>query len=608
MRSILLVSIILPAVLASAANIRLSNDTVGGYTSVYTLATGTPYSDAVLSECGAARGRQNEPSVAINPRDTRVILGSSNDYCGVLQGNNPPVASGPIWLGYYRSENAGVQFQSSLVPGYPGDTSPYAALAHIRTASAGDPVITWDRHGRAYFGSESSDDPAGSKKTFGDIWVARFDNPGGESGNTLNDGKSYLGTEVVAKGSAAPNLLGKFNDKTAIQADRTGGRCDANVYFAWSRFNGAAGGSNIYFSRSTDHGASWSPSMDLTPNIRNVQDPEIAVTGNGNVYVTFGMDATTNGQPTAVAIARSTDCGRSFAKPVIVTQVNGYQALDISAPEPIPTSSAIDARESSESGPAAPGSLARDCGDFANACASPYTFFRRAWSPRAAADPSDKTHEWVYIVFDATKLGTEVDTGTTYGTSEPGRAGQTAVYFIRYDGATGIATPPVLLDNQPAGHQLFPAISADGGFLYALWWDSRNDPYYSVKRPIGNDANGNVTASLDVFATRSSDRGATWTTPGRVTDFSTNPNFEQFSGRTVPFAGDYLWISSVGRFAFGAWTDWRNTVAGADPRESPPDSADVKQCRVFTAGLGWGPDLCPRDGGLDQNIYGAQLP
>jgi hypothetical protein len=83
------------------------------------------------------------------------------------------------------------------VPGYPGDTSPYAALAHIRTASAGDPVIVWDNHGRAYFGSESSDDPAGTPKTFGDQWVAVFDNPGGENGDPMNDGKRFVRSEIV---------------------------------------------------------------------------------------------------------------------------------------------------------------------------------------------------------------------------------------------------------------------------------------------------------------------------------------------------------------------------------------------------------------------------
>src|SRR5512143_3483278 len=117
---------------ALAQNVRLTNDTGVGYVSTYTLATGTPYTDPVLTECSIARGRQNEPAVAVDPRNTNVLIGSSNDYCGVYAFTPPPQTpspTGPIWLGYYRSENGGSSFVSSLVPGYPGDTSPYAALA-----------------------------------------------------------------------------------------------------------------------------------------------------------------------------------------------------------------------------------------------------------------------------------------------------------------------------------------------------------------------------------------------------------------------------------------------------------------------------------------------
>jgi len=114
---------------------------------------------------------------------------------------------------------------------------------------------------------------------------------------------------------------------------------------------------------------------------------------------------------------------------------------------------------------------------------------------------------------------------------------------------------------------------------------------------------------LDVYATTSSDRGSTWTTPVRITAASTNPNFEQFSNREVPFAGDYLWVTSVGSSAFGAWTDWRNTVSGTDPRESTGsvEGADVKQCRTFISGA-WTGDQCPHEGGIDQDIYGSVTP
>jgi hypothetical protein len=109
-------------------------------------------------------------------------------------------------------------------------------------------------------------------------------------------------------------------------------------------------------------------------------------------------------------------------------------------------------------------------------------------------------------------------------------------------------------------------------------------------------------------------------TATKVTDEMSNPNFEQFDNRQVPFGGDYLWITSLGDVSFGTWTDWRNTVQGVDPRETPEDedgsTADVKQCRdVLTTTdkkgntvKAWSSDLCPHAGGLDQDIYGDRTP
>ena len=138
-------------------DVRLTNDCHpdagcgAGYVSSYTLATGVPYTDQTLDECTISKGRENEPAVQVDPRNTSVLLGSSNDYCGVYNRGALAGAIGPIWLGYYRSLDGGSTWTSSLVPGYPDDTSPYAALSQARTASAGDPVVAWDNHGRAFF-------------------------------------------------------------------------------------------------------------------------------------------------------------------------------------------------------------------------------------------------------------------------------------------------------------------------------------------------------------------------------------------------------------------------------------------------------------------------
>ena len=597
------------------ADVRLTHDANDpGYVSAYTLATGIPYTDQTLAECSRSRGRQNEPAVAIDPRDPSVIIGSSNDYCGVYNrtsSSGTPLPVGPIWLGYYRSENGGASFTSSLVPGYPDDQSPYRALSQARTATAGDPVLAWDAQGRLFAGSESADDPAGTKKTFGDVWVARFV-PAASGAHP--DGKAYAGTVIVARGSSAPNLLGKFNDKTAIEADRNiDGTCDNNVYFAYSRFTGN-GNNGIYFSRSTDHGATFSQPMKLSAGVHGSQYPDIAVTGDSNVYVAWREFASTSGQPNAIVLTRSTDCGQTFTKPQIVQTFIPYDAQDVLDPQPIPTptSSLDDPLFSDEGGPGPNSTRARDCGDFASHCKSGYTFFRRDTQVRMTADQFDKTHpDRLFFVYDPTKPGTEVPTGTTYGSVGAGTGSQSGVYFLRVNGATGAKEiGPSLIDNQTVGHQLFPDISADGGTLHALWWDSRNDSCYSPARPIGNCADGTTTPSLDVWGAASTNAGASWSS-SRITDVTTNPNFEQFANRTVPFAGDYLYISSLGSLSFGVWTDWRNTVSGTDPREVPEDednaTADVLQCRVFSGGV-WSGDRCPRLGGLDQNIYGDLTP
>ncbi|HET7049676.1 MAG TPA: sialidase family protein [Solirubrobacteraceae bacterium] len=602
------------AVAASpGADVRLTNDEpgTGGYTSDYTLVTGQPYTDATLSECSQSRGRQNEPAVVIDPRNSQVIVGSSNDYCGVYNASSGgiPQATGPIWLGYYRSETGGSSFQSSLVPGYPGDTSPYAARAQIRTASAGDPVLAWDNAGRLYAGSESSDDPAGTKKTFGDEWVATYENPGGPTGSTSNDGKEFKRSVIVAKGSSAPNLLGNFNDKTAIEADRTSSVCQGDVYFSWSRYSGN-GGNSIYFSRSTDHGATFSKPLNLGPSNAELQFPDIAVTGNGHVYVTFRRIANAKKNVAdAVMITKSTDCGKTFSAPKVVETFTRYDATDVPDPvTPTAPSTALDDPFSDENTDASGG--ARDCGSLADHCASNYTFFRRDTQVRSTADQNNASSENVYIVYDPSKPGTEVTTGTTYGSEGSGTGSQSGVYFVRYNGATGGATAPKLIDNEPVGHQLFPDIAVDGGVLHALWWDSRNDPAYSPARPVGNEADGTVVPSLDVFAATSTNGGGSWTTAARITDVTTNPNYEQFDNRQVPFAGDYLWIDAQHGQTFGTWTDWRNTVAGSDPREPASDATggDVDQCRTLQSDGSWGPDTCPRDGGLDQNIYGDHTP
>src|SRR5438874_276605 len=303
---------------------RLTNDdgTNGGYISDYTLVTGNNYTDPGLTACSQSHGRQNEPAVAVDPRDPRVIVGSSNDYCPVFNADGTFLGLGDVWLGYYRSEDGGASFISSLVPGYQGDTSLYAARSHVRTADSGDPVLAWDNHGRLFAGSESSTNPEKPTQTSGDVWVATYENPAGSGG--------------------------------------------------------------------------------------------------------------------AIAYNASTDCGASFSRPHQVLTFEPYDPTDLDDS----------------------GAVVGECGDFALHCQSGYTFMRGGTQVRSTADQTDATHDYLYVLYDPSIPGTEVASGTTYGSivSEdlPDKyhqnvGSQSGIYFFQLDAATGAHTAPTRIDPQANG-------------------------------------------------------------------------------------------------------------------------------------------------------------
>src|SRR5215216_7589133 len=94
--------------------------------------------DSNTTTAGGNR-QQNEPTVAINPSNTDVIVAGSNDYCTVPSTTD-------AWMGFYVSTDGGLSWIDSLNPGYPGDTSDegMASPTFGRAVASGDPIMDWD--------------------------------------------------------------------------------------------------------------------------------------------------------------------------------------------------------------------------------------------------------------------------------------------------------------------------------------------------------------------------------------------------------------------------------------------------------------------------------
>jgi hypothetical protein len=548
------------ALAASAGtNVRVTvdNGANGAYISADQLAGGT-YTDAELSRCGTDRRMQNEPTLAIDPRNTSVWASGANDYCTV------PTA-GDAWAGFYRSSDSGATWTDSLLPGYNGDTStegtssPLHKLVAGGALAAGDPVMGWDGQGNLFYmgnnfnrGIENGVSGT-TRNNIGSIWVATYasSNPADRS----TDGSKYVRTVVIATNTFG---LGSFNDKTSLAVDPATG----NIYAAWSDFHGA-GCNEILFSRSTDHGATFSPPLKISSGICVNQGPSIAIGPAGQVYVAWEAIAVTPVGPTGAAFASSTNFGETFSKARVVQTYTPFTSRQFS------------------------GNGARQCGDGPFTCPTGFTFPRfDLASPYLAADNVNGTLVMAFQVAQS--------------------SGQGQIEFMFSSNGGGTWSSLKRLAPSSTGHQFFPFLAASGGRVNAIWYDSRGDANYSAMRPPCNSASGHTSACLNVRYAESSDGGKTWGSSIKVTDVPTNPNYEQFGTRRVPFFGDYITVAAQGDTIGTTWTDQRNTVGAPDP-SGDNDGADVAGDPETGGTCTSGTTCFDITGGLDQNIYAATI-
>jgi hypothetical protein len=534
----------------AATNVRVTRD---GTASSYLRYDGS--TDATTTACSTGRRSQNEPTVAVNPHNTQVVVAGANDYCA-------QIVNGDVWTGYYRSTDGGSTWRDSLVPGYPADTSAAggASPVHGTCGAAGDPAQAFDRDGRLFYAFICFNR---AKPVNGGVFVARY----------TDDGAAYDRTVLVKRGTPSGQFsAGLFQDKINLTVDQTAGRFGGNAYVAWSQYDGFAPNNAVLFSRSTDHGLTFSSPIRVTPVALGTGSfADLAVGPDGAVYLSFLTYPSSSNPRSDVWLSKSTDGGASFGPAAHVATIELFDSSQFS------------------------GNGATDCGDGPFACPSGLTFSRFTTAPAVAADATG-----VHVVWNA-RLA----------------SGQSKVFVRNSPDGTTWTAPAATLDTVALGHQWTPDIASAGGVITAVFYDSRADPAYAPHLPPGNTAGGQNSGDVvHTLAAKSTNGGISWTET-QLSTVGSNFGWETHGARRDGFWGDYIYVSAVGASVVAAWTDSRDLVPGADPRETGTaddhDGFDVLQPCTYVpndinAAAYSSPtidDPCLSQGGLDQNIYAA---
>jgi hypothetical protein len=290
--------------------------------------------------------RQNEPSLAVSTRNTLHLFGGANDYRSVdIAGLAGQSERADAWLGVFKSFDGGQTWQSTLLPGFPLDSSPAGIASPLHGfQAAADPTVRPGTNGLFFYSGIAFNRGTNAA---GVVFVARFiDNDNKENGDpTLTNGSltnlaptdpiRYLSTVIVDSGNS-----GQFLDKPWIATDVPRGTATCNVpftkpdgtqgtqtipagqvYLAYTSFNGNLQDTKIMFASSQDCGGTWSKPVKLSEsNSVNqgtiiVVDPSSANNAAATIYVAWRRFATSS-QPDAVMIAKSTDGGNTFSKAI----------------------------------------------------------------------------------------------------------------------------------------------------------------------------------------------------------------------------------------------------------------------------------------------------
>jgi hypothetical protein len=293
--------------------------------------TGWPGGDPYLQ-------RQDEPSMAVSTRSPMHILAGANDYRTVdLPGLPDGEETGDAWLGLFKSLDGGMTWSSTLIAGYPQDTSAEGLAAPIRqmvngiTFPAGaDPMVRSGLFGMFYYSGIAltrTNPPVSA------VFVSRFNDFNNREGS---DPIHSLGMTIVADGRPGH----KFYDKPTLAVDlpRPGGAslCSlggqflpaGNVYVVYTDIETSGStttAAKLRFSRSADCGSTWSnPILISGTNTLNQGSVMTIDTLSGALYVVWRRIAR-NAETNAILVTKSVDGGKNFSTPVVISSITPFE-------------------------------------------------------------------------------------------------------------------------------------------------------------------------------------------------------------------------------------------------------------------------------------------
>jgi hypothetical protein len=352
-------------------------------------------------------------------------------------------------------------------------------------------------------------------------------------------------------GNAGADYVG-FTDDRSVNDDSTDTEQSAvamaqynnDLYLVWHDMR--SGDFDIYFSKSTDGGATWGDGIENDNDIRvddtdsnaNFTDnetlqkyPDIAVDSSGNIYVVWQDDREGRGD-TDLYLAKSIDGGSTFGTNIRVDH-NGTGSFDQQHP-----SIEIDGNNI----------VYVAWEDERNSQTNVDTYYTKSTDGGTSVDSPDM------LVDDDTGLSLQKSPELAVFNSGP----TTEIYVVWQDERAELGNFDIMFSK-----------STDGGSTWGDGIDNGNDiiindnTVATQEHPsIGFDGGGNIVVVWDderagnfkdIYMSSSADSGSTWTTNTRLVDAYTNA-----SDQTHPV------LSTDNNYLGIAWVDNRNGLPNPD--------------------------------------------